>query len=337
MVKRQIALFFVLAAAAAAIPAQETTVSETALSPLPAAYLSRPNIELSIRFFDKRIYYMADAPVLVQVSIANKGPGSYRFKLADERAWSVDFDVRTVSNRGVDPSGVLVRRRAAAQVFFREISVESGESFSFVEDIRDYADIRQSGVFMVQARVYPELYHPALAIQDAPLESNRLSLNIRPPAIPGPDGIPLAMDVETSAILVREKLPPDEVVAYTLSARQKSQWEKFFLYIDLEAMAARDGGRRRQWLAESEEGRRRMVDRYRAELQNAVVDGDIAVIPTDFQIERTIYGTEEGTVVALESFRGNGYTEKKRYTYTLRRKDNVWLIVDYTVINLGTE
>ncbi|MDR0759472.1 MAG: hypothetical protein LBF74_05105 [Treponema sp.] len=331
MMKRQIALFFFLAAAAA-IPAQETTVSS-----LQAAYQSRPNIELTIRFFDKRIYYVADSPIFVQVSITNKGPGTYRFKLADERAWSVDFNVRTVSNRAVDPAGVLIRRRAAAaQVYFREISVESGESFSFVEDLRDYADVRQSGVFVVQARIYPELYHTA-ALADTPLESNRLSLNIRPPAIPGPDGIPLDMDVETNALLVREKLPPDEVVAYTLRARQKSQWEKFFLYLDLEALVSRDGGRRRQWLAESEEGRRRMTARYRTELQNAVVDGDIATIPTEFQIERTSYGAEEGTVVALEKFKGGNYTEKKRYTYTLRRKDDIWTIVDYMVVNLGTE
>ncbi|MDR0387819.1 MAG: hypothetical protein LBH57_07245 [Treponema sp.] len=333
MMKRQLALFFVLAVAAVT-PAQETGVS-----PLPADYQSRSSVELSIRFFDKRVYYAADAPILVQVSVANKGPGPYRFKLADERAWSVDFDVRTVSNRAVDPADALVRRRTtAAQVYFREISVESGESFSFVEDIRDYADLRQSGAFVVRARVYPELYHTAaLAVRDTPLESNRLSLNIRPPAIPGPDGIPLAMDVETNALLVREKLSPDEVVAYTLTARQKSQWEKFFLYLDLEAMVSRDGSRRRQWLAESEEGRRRMVDRYRTELQNAVVDGDIAVIPAEFQIERTSYGAEEGTVVALEKFRGSGYTERKRYTYTLRRKDDIWTIVDYTVVNLGTE
>jgi hypothetical protein len=43
-------------------------------------------------------------------------------------------------------------------VYFREIAVENGESFSFVEDIRDYADLRHSGAFVVQARVYPELY-----------------------------------------------------------------------------------------------------------------------------------------------------------------------------------
>jgi hypothetical protein len=334
MVKRQIALFFILIAVTAAIPAAETPAS-----PLPASYQAQPIIELSIRFFDKRIYYAADAPILVQVSVSNKGPGAYRFKLADERAWSVDFDVRTVSNRPVDPADTLIRRRtAAAQVYFRDINVESGESFSFVEDVRDYVDLRQSGAFVVQARVYPELYHAvSVGGSGAALESNRLSLNIRPPAITGPDGIPLAMDVETSAVLVRERLPPDEVVAYTLTARQRSQWEKFFLYLDVEAMLSRDGGRRRQWLAESEEGRLRMAARYRTELQSALIDGDIAAIPTEFQIERTAYSAEEGTVVVLEKFRGGNYTERKRYTYTLRRKDDIWTIVDYTVINLGTE
>ncbi|MDR0376977.1 MAG: hypothetical protein LBH70_04200 [Spirochaetaceae bacterium] len=333
MIKRYIALYFILAAAAA-VPAQEAAVP-----PNPAGSQGRSAIELNIRFFDKRIYYVADSPIFVQVSITNKGAGPYRFKLADERAWSVDFGVRTVSNRMVEPAAVLVRRRSAsAQVFFREISVESGESFSFVEDLRDYADLNQSGAFVVQARVYPELYHTAaLTPQNTFLESNRLSLNIRPPSIPGPDGIPLAMDVETNALLVREKLPPDEVVAYTLTARQKSQWEKFFLYLDLDAMVSRDGSRRRQWLAESEEGRRRMTARYRTELQNATVDGDIATIPSEFQIERTSYGAEEGSVVVLEKFRGGAYTERRRYTYTLRRRDDIWMIVDYTVVNLGTE
>jgi hypothetical protein len=169
------------------------------------------------------------------------------------------------------------------------------------------------------------------------LESNRLSLNLRPPVIPGPGGIPLAMDAETNALLVREPLAPDETVRYILNARMKEQWEKFFLYLDLEAMIARDGSRQRQWLAESEEGRMRMLARYRQDLQGAVQDGDISMIPMEFDIERTAYGAEEGTVVVLEKFKTGNYTERKRYTYYLRRKDNIWTVVDYSVLNLGTE
>ena len=299
-------------------------------------------VEFSIRFFDKRIYYIESDPVYVQATITNNSPSTYRFKLADERVFSIDFDIKTLNNRSLEPADTLVRKRTRyQQVFFREIAVESGESFSFIEDLRDFVDLSQSGSFVVRARVYPELNRAISAAAVPPvtgvLESNRLNLTMRPALVPGPDGIPLAMDVATNAVLVREKLAPDQVIDYMLTARQKSQWEKFFLYLDLEAMLARDAFRRRKWTTEGEEGRRRMVEQYREELQNSVNDGDIAVIPTEFTMERTQYNNFEGAVTVLEKFRLGNFTELKRYTYFLRQKDGVWTVVDYSVVNLGTE
>jgi hypothetical protein len=96
--------------------------------------------------------------------------------------------------------------------------------------------------------------------------------------------------------------------------------------------------RQREWRAESEEGRQRLMARYRSDLQSAVIDGDISMIPTEFQVERTSYTANEGTVIVQEKFRvGTNYTERKRYTYYLQRKNDIWTIVDYTVLNLGTE
>jgi hypothetical protein len=301
--------------------------------------------EFSIRFYDKRIYHAAGEgePIYVQATIINRSPGVFRFKLAEERAFSVEFDVRTLTNRAVEAADTLIRRRTASgRIFFREISVESGESFSFIEDLRNYADLREPGAFVVRARIYPELYRPDYrgGGEDAGpvLESNRLSLSLRPPAVPGAGGIPAAIDLDTGAILAKERLAPDEVVEYLISARQKSQWEKFFLYLDLEEMISRDPARRRQWIAESEEGRRRMLERYREEMRRDVIDGDITAIPVDFEIQRTDYNALEGTVVVLEKFRtGTNYTERKRYTYYIKRKDDYWVIVDYVVVNLGTE
>ncbi|GHU08007.1 hypothetical protein FACS1894151_03220 [Spirochaetia bacterium] len=312
---------------------------------LSASAQEGSGIGISIRFYDKRIYYVQDDPVFVQVTIYNNSPATYRFKLADERAFTVDFDIRTLANRTVESSDVLIRKRtASSQVFFREVTVESGESFSFVEDLRDYAKLLDAGSFVVQARIYPELFRAEsgsalrrVISDQAPLLSNRLSLTMRPPVLIGPNGTPLEMDRDTNAPLLREKISPDQVVEYTITARQKEQWEKFFLYIDLESMIARDGSRQRQWQNESEEGRRRMMARYRTDLQSSLVDGDIATIPTEFTIERTTYDSEEGTVTVLEKFRGAYYTERKRYTYYLRHRDGVWTIVNYTVVNLGTE
>jgi len=292
-------------------------------------------IDFSIRYYDKRVYYLEHDPIFIQVTITNNSPYPFRFKLADERAFSVDFDVRTNSNRVVDAADILVRKRSQSQqVYFREVSVEPGESFSFVEDLKDYASLTQSGNYVVQAKIYPELFQ---TIKTESVLSNRLALTIRPALIPGPDGIPYELDVETNAVLVREKLPPDEVVRYLLTARQKSQWEKFFLYLDLEAMLSRDAYRKRQYTAESEEGRLRMIARYRQDLQNSVIDGDISLIPMNYVIERTTHNGQSGTVTVLEYFRVGTYTEKKRYTWYLEKRDDIWTIVDYSVVNLGTE
>ncbi|MDR0601983.1 MAG: hypothetical protein LBG42_06330, partial [Treponema sp.] len=188
--------------------------------PVHAEETGAENIAFSIRFFDRRVYHVESESIYIQITVTNNGPSTYRFRLADERAFSVDFDVRTLGNRSLDPAGNLVRRRTqSGSVFFREITVESGESFSFIEDLRDYADFHDPGSFVVQAKIYPELLKTAGEAREAEstaILSNRLPLNLRPPAIPGPDGIPAAMDEETGAVLVREKLAPDETVEYLI-------------------------------------------------------------------------------------------------------------------------
>jgi hypothetical protein len=302
-------------------------------------------VNFSMRFYDKKVYYVQgskDEPIHVLLTIANNNPYPFYFKIADDRAFSVDFDVRTTTNRPIPQTDLLLRKRSeSGQVYFRTVSIEPGESFSFVEDIRDYASLLNAGAFVVQAKLYPELLRQIGSVSQqstvSPIVSNRLILNMRPPTVLGADGVPVAMDVETNAILVREKFSPDQMVTYVLTARQKSQWEKFFLYIDLTSMILRDDVRRRKWNEESEEGRLKMLAQYRMELQESRVDGDIVVIPMRFDIQRVGYSAEEGTVIVLEWFKVGTYTEKKQYTYNIQRQEDVWMIVNYTVQNLGTE
>lgn len=303
---------------------------------------------LNIRYFDKKIYYLPDGPVFIQITVTNNSTSLYHFRLAGTRAFSIDVDTRTLNNRPVEAAASLERKRSTAgKIFFRDVTIESGESFSFVEDLRDYTNISAAGDYIVQVRLYPELFgtseaqSAALAnagrTRTAALVSNRLPLHIKAPSITGDDGLPVALDTVTDAILVREKLPPDQVIEWTLRARQKSQWEKFFLYLDLEKMIVRDGATARQWRAESEEGRLRMLANYRTALQKASIDGDITSIPMDFTIENTNYDSETGTVVALERFKTGDYIERKRFTYYFEKEDGYWRVIDYVVMNLGTE
>jgi len=291
-------------------------------------------VEFNIRFFDRRVYFVNSDPILVQITITNNSPFPYRFKLADDRFFSVDFDVRTMTNRQLPQADILTRRRNQnIQVFFREIAIESGESFSFTEDLREYVNFTQPGSFRVNAMIYPELFRSNIA---TPIQSNFLNLTLRPPVIEGPDGLPLELDVATGAVLVRQRIPPDEVVSYMITARQQSQWERFFLYLDIETMLQRDPVQRRRYMAENEAGRLRMTAEYRLNLQNAVIDGDIVVIPTTFEILRTVHENDEGRVHVLQRFRMPNFTELREYTYFLERRDNIWMIVDYSVRGMGT-
>ena len=302
-------------------------------------------VELSIRFYDRRIYFLNSDNILVQVTVTNNSPHPYRFRLAEDRVFSIDFNVRTTTNRSVEAANSLLRRRTQSQqVFFRDIILETGESFSFVENLWDYSNFAQSGAYVVQAVLYPDLYQERqasmgqpIASTSQPLTSNFLSLSIRPRPLSEPGGIPLELHEETNALIVAERIPPDEVINFLLTARQRGQWERFFLYLDLEAMITRDPARARRWTAESAEGRAEMLRRYRQDLQNAEIEGDLYLIPSRFEMERTVYNNNSGTVTVMQYFDMGNFTQLKRYVWYLERKNDIWMVVDYSVTNLGTE
>ncbi len=308
------------------------------------------NLDLHIRFWNTEVYYaqMAEQEVEVLVTITNNSPETQRFKLADDRSFSIDFEVYSMDNQLVAPSKALRTKRLAHRpLYFRELSLESMESYSFRENLRDYVDLDKSGAYIVRARLYTELYRPEEPKTPSPqtkisrgeeLVSNRLSLSLRAKPILDENLSPLiALDEKTHAILERKQVPPDEVVVYMLNARIKSEWEKFFLYLDLEAMLTRDAKRRRTWLSEAEEGRQKMIAQYREDLMKNKVDGEISTIPIDYRIINTRYSPSEGEVKVLQKFRDGVYISTKEYIYSLKKRDNIWLISGYSVINVGTE
>ncbi|MDR1363133.1 MAG: hypothetical protein LBJ35_03675, partial [Spirochaetaceae bacterium] len=81
-------------------------------------------ISVEIRYFDKQLYYPQQGDIFVRLTVTNNSSETYRFKLADDRAFSLDFDVRTLANRLLEAADVLTRKRVGQQqVFFRELSL----------------------------------------------------------------------------------------------------------------------------------------------------------------------------------------------------------------------
>ncbi|WP_253727253.1 hypothetical protein [Treponema socranskii] len=272
-------------------------------------------------------------PVFIHITVRNTGTDTLRFKLADDRMFSIDFNAYTIKNERLSQTEMLVRKRTTNQtVYFREIALEAGEEYSFVENLKEYLTVANPSVYYVDLTFYPELYR----FRDERITSNRLTLEVRPsPSAASSSSIPV--EAGTMRILQPEMIPPDQVVERTIVARQKSLWDQYFLYMDVEAMLERTPSQKRRYRAASADERERMIGAYKSDLMQSRIDGDIVAVPERFQIEKTVYSKTEGSVVVTEWFNNRTYYEKKSYTYRLRQREGVWQIYDYTVVNLGTE
>jgi len=289
-------------------------------------------VDFQIRYYDRSIYY-TDSPVYIKVEITNNSPQTFRFKLADNRAFSLDFSVKTLQHEElVHADKYVMSRLTNRQVYFREVSLEPGESYSFIENLSDFIRLDEARQYRVQASFLPEL----VSAPDAGvMASNALSLTVRPGG--GEDRIMAMIEEQTGEILREEALPPDQVVAYTINARQRSQWEKFFLYLDLESLYLRNPGNAERYRRASDQDRRLQISGYREQLQAATLDRDLLVIPSEFRVLKTTYTETEGTVDVLVKIRYPDFTELKQYTYRLTMQRGIWKIINYDVKNLGTE
>lgn len=294
------------------------------------------DMSVSIKYYDRTMYYPGNPdtnPVFVHISIKNNSARTMRFKLADDRMFSVDFNGYTIKNLQIPQTENVIRKRTTNQtVYFREISLETGEEYSFVENLKDYIEISEPSVYYVELKFYPELYKSKYLS----VTSNRLSLEIRPSPSAASSAV-LPVKNKSAELLKPEEISPDKVVEQTIIARQKSLWDQYFLYLDIESMLQRNAPAKRKYISSSAEERARMLKNYRADLMQSRIDNDIVAVPDKFEIERTVYSKTEGTVTVTEWFRYPNYHEKKSYVYKVRQREGIWQIYDYTVTNLGTE
>jgi hypothetical protein len=291
-------------------------------------------LQISMRFFDQKVYFLGDPdPINVEVAITNTGTDPLRFQVADNRFFNLDFDVRTLTNVGLEHAEKFISDRNADQpVFFREVSLGAQEKYSFDVDLKTFAKFISPGQYVVQGTFYPQLFRGTGSLS---VSTNRLALNLKPAVATAAERS--VVEAETGALLARQPLPPDEVVTATIAARQKSQWARFFLYLDLESLLRKNPEKDRAFRNATEVARRQMVDQFRQQLQAMTIQQDISVVPSSFQVQKTSYDPAEAMVQVLEKFKYPDYTELKAYNYHLKKTDRFWVIDDYSIRNLGTE
>ena len=294
------------------------------------------DVQVSIKLYNKTLYYPGeslDNPIYVHITVANKGSETLRFKLADDRMFSIDFSAFNAKNTKLPYTEEIIKKRTTDRiVYFREIALETGEEYSFVENLKDYVQITEPAIYYFELDFFPELYKSKYN----KIDSNRLRIDVKPsPSASGVTKIPVSN--EMISVLKPETISPDKVVEQTIVARQKNLWDQFFLYMDIEKMLTRDQARKRKYTTLSDMDRNRMIQDYKLDLMQSRIDNAIVAIPESFYIEKTVYTQTEGSVSVIQWFKYDTFREKKRYVYSVQKRDEIWHIYDYTVENLGTE
>ncbi|MBT3273813.1 MAG: hypothetical protein HN368_11705, partial [Spirochaetales bacterium] len=248
--------------------------------------------------------------------------------------FNLDFEVTTVANKQLEHSQEFIIDRSSDQpVLYREYSLEPGERYSIVEDLTRYIVVAKPGIYKVRSNYHPELSVDSMATA---ILSNSLTLSVQPGSAEVDPAI--VIDRDTGKALQQLVIPPDEVISYMLSARQKSNWEKFFLYIDIEGLYLQDRGREESYNRQfSDVERRSALSAYRTSLMQETTEEGFLLVPSEFEIQKTSYTSDEASVLVIEKFAYTDFTEVKQYTYYLRRMDRIWTMYSYELKNLRTE
>ncbi|MCL2293497.1 MAG: hypothetical protein FWC36_01310 [Spirochaetes bacterium] len=287
-----------------------------------------------IRFYNQRIYYAGDT-VIIRVELYNNSPYNFSFQVTDPKHFNTTFVLRDITGRELRDKYKFTRKTAFAQpIFFRNMTIQPGEVFAFNIRLNDVLDLSEAGVYFVHLEFFPNLH------DNRSIKSNVLTLNIRPSF--GVNEIQRIIDQRTGEILRRARKAPDEVVRFTIHALQNSEFDKFFLYLDLENIMLQSQDRRERHSRLSEEGRRRHLEEFRQMLIRAMQADHrtappeaIIYRPTSYNIIKTWHTDRYAEVIVMKEFRYAQLIAVREYTYKLRRDDGIWIIYDYTVLNRG--
>ena len=302
-----------------------------------AAFSVSDDITCKIRYYNKKIYYTGDN-VTLRVEIFNNSSENFTFQVAEPRHYNIKVTLKDLSGRELEDQYKYSREVNSVQhVYYRNMTIQPGEFFAFKLFLNDLVDINDAGLYFVQLDFYP-----GFGFSKQPVKSNILDLSIRPDI--GVSDYQRVIDNKTGEILRREKKGPDEVVNYMLNALQKSEYEKYFLYLDLEKLLLKSESKRERYNRMSEAERVSMVNEYKSYLLDLMQTDyrtakseDIIYVPVTYTINKTWYTQDHGEVLVTEKFRYEDLTEIKDYTYKLTKIDDIWMITDYIVINKGTE
>jgi len=290
-------------------------------------------LKLKVELANPKIYKQNDE-IFIKVNIYNPENSEKSSFISIDKKYSFDIDLVNMQNRVVDRNkDYYISFHKTQPVFYNIIKLNSDEGFTYTLRLNDYYDLDISGQFFLKVFYYPNLKKGSE--NDATIVSNQLTINVRPSDIEE-DYIVELKSLEDEKKLFAEKKSPDEVVKYVLDARMKGEWEKFFLYIELEKLIQWNNIFNSRYKKADIERKKEILTEYKEYLKQNSID-EISYLPHGYKIMRTEYTEGKAKVETIVEYKYLDYIEKKYYTYFLFKKGSVWYIESYEVMNIGAK
>jgi len=289
------------------------------------------NVEVTIRFYNKQIYYL-ESPIIIEYQIVNNGSEPFLFITSFNKIFTFDFDIFTLSNRKVEHSrDYIVKRRQFEPVLNDEITLKHNEVYGVRIDISEWFDFQEQGEYLIKGIFYPNLItDPEYKL----ISENELYLDLNPPYT---EMYREKVRVAEIKKLKAESLPPYEVVEFILNALMEKDYEKYMLYIKLDKFVMQFENSRKKYLDAKDIDKPAVIEEFKQYLEGKNTLENIPfsdTMPTNFEIEETLIRKREAQVVVTEYFQYGRVTETKRYTYHLHLYGDKWLIENYDVVNI---
>lgn len=289
------------------------------------------DLKIYIELANPQIYHQNDE-IYINIKIINISKKEKVILISKEKRYSFDFELATMQNKKINHNDeYIISFHRVQPIFNSHITIAPDEGYIFEARLNDYFDMNISGQFYLKCLYFPELKVNQYA--DVFIESNQLSLNIRP-GNATESMTEEKEEIEQEKRLFVTKRSPDEVVSYMLNARMNKEWEKYFLYLNMEQLILTNNNFKQRYLKADVERQKEIIREYKEYLKQDKVN-DISFLPIKYDILKTEYTQGRGKVDVLIYVKYEDLIEKKYYTYFLNKKDNIWYISSYEVLNFS--
>jgi len=306
------------------------------LSSQEVSYGLFPDLVVKIELGNPKIYKEGDN-IYLNVILLNKTNSVQSTYIAEDKKYSFDFSIVTTKNQEIRYRKEYVTHFNRVQnIYMSKISLMEEEGYIYKILLNDYYDLNMTGQFYVTGYFYPNL--KVNDDRSNAIKSNQLVINIREKNF---DDRYYANTVEVddtngSPVETLKKIPPDEVVDYMLSARMKRNWDKYFLYMNMDELIKTNNIFGRDFGKKNLEQQRELIKNYKEYLKKDNIN-DINFLPHKFDIVKTTYSQTEAKVEVLVQFKSLDYIEQKYYTFFLRRNGEYWSVYSYEVMDMGVK